>query len=217
MNPLDSTIESKLQSKDIERLNKQRDNFTDLDTEKAVKAAIDFEAMLVKQMLVSMTKSLDGEGFFGGEAGSDFYNDLFISEVSQQMAKEQSFGLSTQILKNVKPNTKIMTDEWVAYSSLNKYKDYIHSYIKHSQKEYVDGEVHTNTIESVWAILKRGFIGIYHVMSRKHLQRYVDEFVFRYNTRNYNENDRFHYFFKNMKNRLKWKDLVGCNVVLENI
>ena len=131
--------------------------------------------------------------------------------IAKVVPNTKSKTLIPEILKNVKPNTKIMTDEWVAYSSLNKYKDYIHSYIKHSQKEYVDGEVHTNTIESVWAILKRGFIGIYHVMSRKHLQRYVDEFVFRYNTRNYNENDRFHYFFRNMKNKLKWKDLLGCN------
>ena len=69
---------------------------------------------------------------------------------------------------------------------------------------------YTNTIESVWAILKRGFMGIYHSMSRKHLQRYLDEFVFRYNTRNYSESDRFYCFFENMKNRLKYKNLVGC-------
>lgn len=47
--------------------------------------------------------------------------------------------------------------------------------------EYVRGVVHTQTIDSFWAMFKRGYRGVYHYMSRKHLQRYVDEYAFRHN------------------------------------
>ena len=58
-----------------------------------------------------------------------------------------------------------------------------HAVIKH-QRWYVDGDIHTNTIEGFWALLKRGMFGQFHSVSRKHLQRYVDEFCYRYNLRN---------------------------------
>ncbi len=53
--------------------------------------------------------------------------------------------------------------------------------VNHSAKEFVNGMAHTNGIESVWAVLKRGYNGIYHNWSRKHCQAYVDEFSFRLN------------------------------------
>ena len=57
-----------------------------------------------------------------------------------------------------------------------------HSVIKHADW-YVDGDIHTNTIEGFWALLKRGMFGQFHSVSRRHLQRYVDEFCYRYNLR----------------------------------
>jgi transposase-like protein len=62
--------------------------------------------------------------------------------------------------------------------------EYKHRSVNHSAKQFVDGMAHTNGIESVWAVLKRGFYGIYHAFSRKHLQRYLNEFVFRLNSGN---------------------------------
>ena len=56
--------------------------------------------------------------------------------------------------------------------------------VNHSAKQFVDGMAHTNSIESVWALLKRGFYGVYHNFSEKHLQRYVDEFTYRLNEGN---------------------------------
>lgn len=53
--------------------------------------------------------------------------------------------------------------------------------VNHSAKEYVNGMAHTNGMESVWAVLKRGYYGVYHNFSTKHLQRYVGEFAFRLN------------------------------------
>jgi hypothetical protein len=55
--------------------------------------------------------------------------------------------------------------------------------VRHSHKEYVRGEVHTNTVESAFSLLKRAVIGTYHQLSIKHLQRYLDEFGYRFNRR----------------------------------
>jgi hypothetical protein len=63
-------------------------------------------------------------------------------------------------------------------------KGYKHRVVKHSAHEYVRGKVHTNGIESVWAVLKRGLHGVYHKASEKHLGRYVNEFTFRLNEGN---------------------------------
>src|ERR1700685_3342230 len=60
---------------------------------------------------------------------------------------------------------------------------YQHRRINHSQKIYVAGNVHTNTIEGFWSLVKRGIGGVYHSVSAKHLQSYLDEYSFRYNRR----------------------------------
>jgi transposase-like protein len=86
------------------------------------------------------------------------------------------------ILANVKKNAKVMSDEWTAYNKL--YKNFTHKVVNHRRFQYVVGTAHTNTIEGFWSLFKRGILGIYHNVSRKHLDRYVDEFVYRYNTRN---------------------------------
>ena len=75
----------------------------------------------------------------------------------------------------------LMTDEYKGYMQMNRIMP--HSVIRHS-RWYVDGDIHTNTIESFWALLKRGMFGQFHSVSKKHLQRYVDEFCYRYNMRN---------------------------------
>ena len=119
-------------------------------------------------------------------------------------------GASGEILKkfiheNLEVGNPLNTDEWLGYKGLSKIFD--HNVVKHNSKEYVKGDIHTNTIEGFWAILKRGIMGIYHSMSRKHLQRYVDEFVFRYNTRGFSESYRFDYVLNNINNRLTYKEL----------
>lgn len=80
---------------------------------------------------------------------------------------------------NIEKGSTVITDTWKSYNGLT---DFTHHKINHSVKEFVRGIVHTNGIESFWAILKRGYYGIYHYMSEKHLNRYVHEFSFRYNT-----------------------------------
>ena len=76
----------------------------------------------------------------------------------------------------------MMSDELNVYHPLSMgYRK--HDTIKHSAKEYVRGDVHTNTVEGVFSLLKRGIVGSFHHVSKGHLHRYCDEFEFRYNTR----------------------------------
>lgn len=81
----------------------------------------------------------------------------------------------------VKDGSVLYTDEHAAYRGMEQFN---HAVVNHSAKEFVNGMAHTNSIESVWAVLKRGFYGVYHSFSTKHLQRYVDEFTFRLNEGN---------------------------------
>lgn len=115
--------------------------------------------------------------------------------------------LGKYINDNVKEGCRVNTDEWLGYKKLHKLFD--HRVINHKSHEYVRGDVHTNTIEGFWALLKRGIRGVYHVMSAKHIQMYIDEFVFRYNTRNMSECDRFNLMLGETNVRLKYCDLTS--------
>ena len=77
-------------------------------------------------------------------------------------------------------NASLITDEYPGYIGMNKVLP--HAVINHS-RWYVDGALHTNTIEGFWALLKRGMFGQFHSVSGRHLQKYVDEFCYRYNLR----------------------------------
>ena len=94
---------------------------------------------------------------------------------------------------HVASGSVLMTDDLMSYRSLDGEK-YQHQSVCHSAKEFVNGMAHTNGIESVWAVLKRGFNGVYHHWSVKHLARYVDEFTFRLNEGNVRRDtiDRLH-------------------------
>lgn len=83
------------------------------------------------------------------------------------------------IIANVQPGSTVRTAEHAAYRGL---KDFSHYTVRHSAGEYVNDMAHTNGIESFWALLKRGYYGVYHYMSVKHLDRYVNEFANRQNT-----------------------------------
>ena len=87
------------------------------------------------------------------------------------------------IMEKVMPATTVYTDEYRVYNCLNK-AGYNHSRINHSENVYVSGDVHTNTIEGFWSLTKRGIGGVYHSVSKKHLQDYLSEYAWRYNRRN---------------------------------
>lgn len=86
---------------------------------------------------------------------------------------------------------------------------YVHDTITHSAGQYVNGECHTNTVEGFFGLLKRGIVGIYHYVSPKHLDNYLQEFTFRYNSRNYTETERFDLLMASTDGkRLKYNQLI---------
>ena len=98
----------------------------------------------------------------------------------------KTYSLQDKIYKNVKEGSTIITDEFAGYNVLKW--NYNHKTINHSKYEYVKQttnlKLYTNSIEGFWGTLKRGVVGIYHHISKKYLQNYVNEFCFRYNNRN---------------------------------
>lgn len=126
--------------------------------------------------------------------------------VSYVIENTKSETLTSSIQKVVDTSSKIYTDEWKGYCKIHTL--YEHKFVKHNSNEFVDEDVYTNTIECFWGLLKRGLLGVYHRTSRKHLQMYIDEFVFRFNTREVKETERFSILLSNMTNRLRYKDLI---------
>lgn len=112
------------------------------------------------------------------------------------------------IFKNVELDSRFMSDEWHGYKGLNQYYD--HNIVDHAKKEYVnpnDPTIHTNTVEGAWSHLKRAIIGIYYQVTKKHLQKYVDGFAFRYNTKLLDSGSRFNLVLSSSNVRLKYADL----------
>lgn len=100
--------------------------------------------------------------------------------VAKDVTRVSLHGFAKQYIM---PASTIFTDELPAYHGLDKMNGYVHKRINHSEGVYVQGDVHTNTIEGFWSLMKRGMGGVYHSVSAKYLQTYLDEYCFRYNRR----------------------------------
>jgi transposase-like protein len=110
---------------------------------------------------------------------------VIVDHVETRKKKE----LQSAIRERVEVGSAIFTDELLSYDGLSE--DYKHAVINHAI-EYVDGNVHTNTMENFWSLLKRGLHGTYVSVEPFHLFRYLDEQAFRYNTRkDMNDSERF--------------------------
>jgi transposase-like protein len=144
------------------------------------------------------------ESFFGG-LNKNRHADKKVKNSQGRSFKDKTpvFGMFERKSKQVKafvvPDTKgktlkpiiysqievganVYTDEWIAYRGIDKY--YNHQFVDHSKGQYADGDNSTNRIENVWSCFKRTIKGSYIKVSRKYLQLYVDESVFRFNNRN---------------------------------
>lgn len=98
--------------------------------------------------------------------------------------------LKDAIREDVHASARIITDENSTYTGIGAEFAGGHQTVCHSAREYVRGDVHSNTIEGFFSIVKRGINGIYHAVSKEHLHRYMAEFEFRYNNRNLEDGER---------------------------
>ena len=120
-----------------------------------------------------------------------------------------SITLQNMIQESAEEGSMIYTDQNRGYKNIVK-KNYRHASVNHSAGEYIKGMAHTNGVESFWSMLKRGHMGIYHKMSSKHLQRYIDEYVGRHNARPLATMEQIGVTFDGLTGkRLKYKELAS--------
>lgn len=109
---------------------------------------------------------------------------------------------------NVDTTSILCTDAASVYAIVGK-EFTVHGVVDHSADEYKKELFHTNTIEGAFSLFDRMVIGTYHYVSQKHIQKYINEHCFRYNTREVNECYRFNLMLANSANRLTYKNLVA--------
>ncbi len=152
-------------------------------------AAMQFEGILTVEV---------DEAYFGGKeatkheskklhAGRGVANKQAVVGIRQRNGNVKAMPVTSTnreslqgfIADNVQAESTVYTDYHRSYIGLGSRKEYNHGVVKHSVAEYVNGQAHTNGIESMWAVLKRGYHGTHHHMSGKHLHRYVNEFSYK--------------------------------------
>lgn len=138
-------------------------------------------------------KSKRTEGTQGRSTKTKTPVAILVERGGRSIAKkvEDTTGktLKGNIRENVDPSANIMTDEWTGYNGLDK-EFASHEVINHKEEEYVRGDVHTNTAESWIALLRRGIYGTFHHVSDEHLDRYANEFSFRWDNRGTEDGER---------------------------
>ena len=158
------------------------------------------------------------ETYVGGKAsgkrGRGAANKTKVFSLIQRDGASRSFRvddvksktLKTLIKNNVVDTAHVMTDEFLAYHGLNKIVNK-HSTVNHGEKEYVRGIVHTNFAESYFSLLKRGILGTFHHVSEEHMQRYLDEFDYRWSRRKEDDGDNtIEAIYGAFGKRLQYKD-----------
>ena len=125
-------------------------------------------------------------------------------------------AIQPTIRGNVKNEAVVITDSLASYVGLNE-TFAAHEIVNHTSMEYVrEGNIHTNSIEGAFSLLKRSIIGIYHQVTPKHLSRYCDETMFRYNLRKMKDADRFTLSLNNLTGRLTYKELINTEAPANN-
>ncbi len=172
------------------------------------------------------------EAYFGGKAENMHMSKRIKAKgVYKKTAVlgmiERNNKVKKEIYNNIEEGSILMTYEHKAYQSISN--SYNHKIVNHSAGEYVkEGftnkrgkkrkafKIHTNTIEGFWSHLKRCIFGVYHWASNKHMQKYLNDYSFKYNTKDLQNNERFTMFLQNvmsnklMSNKLIYKDLISC-------
>ena len=140
---------------------------------------------IMRDMRAGIVEKVDRTIFRGDATANEPTADiagletLTIGEETIKQSDKVKADKTLEVEARTEATAQVYTDEARVYYGLNR----PHEAVKHSAKEYVHGMAHTNGMESHWAMLKRGYVGVYHQMSVKHLPRYVAEFEGRHNSR----------------------------------
>lgn len=147
-------------------------------------------------------------GGTGGKVAVVGIRDQETGQVHAEVTKSiGSEALQGFVHRNTTKGTTVYTDDHKAYRGMPDVK---HQTVKHSVGEYVNEQATTNGVESFWALMKRGYHGVYHHWSAKHMERYIDEFEGRYNTRPLDTIDQMRLIAMGMAGkRLKYNELVA--------
>lgn len=161
----------------------------------------------IRSMLAEGLNPVGGEGkgvemdesYFGpkrkrghkrGRPGSDSPKQCVVGIVERQgraiiLTAENATRANLHRIaqERILPQSTVFTDDWTGYQGLSSTMTITHTRINHSEKLYVMGDVHTQTIDGFWSLVKNGLRGVYHSVSKKYLQTYLDEYSFRYNRR----------------------------------
>jgi len=187
-----------------------------------------FDTLKIKEQELSGTCAAD-EAYVGGLERFKHYNKRLKNQRGRGASgKINVFGVMqvggkvfTTVVPNVKTETlcplikryvkngsTMMTDEWQSYNGLRG--DYNHMVTDHGKYQYVSKEgATTNSIENYWSHIKRAIRGAYYKMTRKHIERYLSEFDFKFNYRDLRDNDKFVLLLSNSHNtRLSYKQLI---------
>ena len=166
------------------------------------------------------------EAYIGGRRKC-WFEDGYVDPLSDKfpiagMKNRETNRVQVQVIDEVNEQTmwrfikdrthtgiKVYTDGSHVYDHL-RFSAYRHEKVIHSRGEYVRGDVTTNGIESFWAMIKRGYKGVYYWMSRKHLPRYAAEFAGRHNIRSEETEDQMRMVVQMMEQKkLRYDDLTG--------
>ena len=164
---------------------------------------------LRKNMHKSQREKLEGRGT-AGKVAVVGVKDRETKQVAAKVVRStDGETLQAFVREHVEPGAAVYTDDTGAYSGLTEYE---RGTVKHSVGEYVAGKVHTNSIESFWSMLKRAHKGIYHKISPKHLQRYVNEFAGRQNLRELDTLEQMVAVTEGLAGkRLQYRELIAPN------
>ncbi len=138
--------------------------------------------------------------------------DRETGQVSARVVSDvKGHTLQQFVVDNVEIGSVVYTDEHASYHGLGRYW-FHHESVKHSVGEYVRDQAHTNGIESFWSVLKRAYNGTFHKISHKHLDRYVQEFAGKHNSRDMDTVEQMEAVVIGMRGkRLRYADLIADN------
>lgn len=148
--------------------------------------------------------------------GRDFPDKVAVLGLVEMEGKARLFAIPNTskeiihpiVFNNVKKGSTFVSDEWRTYLEMGTHYD--HQMVDHGRRQFRnDCGFSTNAVEGLWGIVKRTYNGTYHNMSKKHIQRYMDEIAFRYNTRHMSTEERLNLVMGRISFKLTQKDIIN--------